>query len=498
MEKVYYNNPTGWTIYPPLSGVQSHSGPSVDLAIFALHLSGVSSLLGAINFFLTLIKVKKTNFYYKLLSLFYTILFIQKVGNRSFCSFRRYVSNFKILDKNSGINPWFITGLIDGEGSFIILVRKEPRNSTGWRVESRFIIGMHKKDIVLLKQVQDYFGGVGNITKQGKDSLQYRVSSLEDITKVIIPHFDRYPLITQKKADYILWKRVIGFMSRKEHLTGEGLQEIINIKGSINLGLSDTLKVSFPKTAIVKRPIIEKSEIPNPYWFAGFTSGEGSFSVLIHKSSSCKFGFTVSLRFQLDQDSRDAELVRNLIKYFNCGYVSENGSKTKFYLAKFSDIISILIPFFEKYPILGAKNQDFKDFCEIARLMEKKEHLKPEGMLTILKIRGSMNRKREEEAKDKDDIESYLIEEESLSSFFMYNRDKTILYHHAENIKEFSVSLKIHRDTLNKHIEKGTYYLGKYSLSDKLYSSVLVFKNLSISELNSMLNKDREKFNKKY
>ena len=41
---------TGWTIYPPLSGVQSHSGPSVDLAIFALHLSGVSSLLGAINF----------------------------------------------------------------------------------------------------------------------------------------------------------------------------------------------------------------------------------------------------------------------------------------------------------------------------------------------------------------------------------------------------------------------------------------------------------------
>ena len=35
--------------YPPLSGIQSHSGPSVDLAIFALHLSGISSLLGAMN-----------------------------------------------------------------------------------------------------------------------------------------------------------------------------------------------------------------------------------------------------------------------------------------------------------------------------------------------------------------------------------------------------------------------------------------------------------------
>ena len=40
---------TGWTLYPPLSGIQSHSGPSVDLAIFGLHLSGISSMLGAMN-----------------------------------------------------------------------------------------------------------------------------------------------------------------------------------------------------------------------------------------------------------------------------------------------------------------------------------------------------------------------------------------------------------------------------------------------------------------
>jgi len=44
---------TGWTVYPPLSGIQAHSGPSVDLAIFSLHLSGAASLLGAINFIVT-------------------------------------------------------------------------------------------------------------------------------------------------------------------------------------------------------------------------------------------------------------------------------------------------------------------------------------------------------------------------------------------------------------------------------------------------------------
>lgn len=49
---------TGWTVYPPLSSVQAHSGPSVDLAIFSLHIAGVSSLLGAINFIVTIFNMR--------------------------------------------------------------------------------------------------------------------------------------------------------------------------------------------------------------------------------------------------------------------------------------------------------------------------------------------------------------------------------------------------------------------------------------------------------
>ena len=49
---------TGWTIYPPLSGPLAHSGPSVDMAIFALHLAGASSILGAINFITTIFNMR--------------------------------------------------------------------------------------------------------------------------------------------------------------------------------------------------------------------------------------------------------------------------------------------------------------------------------------------------------------------------------------------------------------------------------------------------------
>jgi cytochrome c oxidase subunit 1 len=49
---------TGWTVYPPLAGITSHSGGSVDLAIFSLHLSGISSILGSINFITTVFNMR--------------------------------------------------------------------------------------------------------------------------------------------------------------------------------------------------------------------------------------------------------------------------------------------------------------------------------------------------------------------------------------------------------------------------------------------------------
>jgi cytochrome c oxidase subunit 1 len=61
---------TGWTLYPPLSGIQSHSGPSVDLAIFALHLAGISSLLGANNFITTILNMRTPGIKLNKLALF--------------------------------------------------------------------------------------------------------------------------------------------------------------------------------------------------------------------------------------------------------------------------------------------------------------------------------------------------------------------------------------------------------------------------------------------
>lgn len=74
---------------------------------------------------------------------------------------------------------------------------------------------------------------------------------------MIIDHFDKYPLLTQKQADFKLFKQVVELMNRKEHLTIEGLHKIVAIKASINLGLSSRLKQGFSDIIPVEIPKVE-------------------------------------------------------------------------------------------------------------------------------------------------------------------------------------------------------------------------------------------------
>nr|APD15006.1 cytochrome c oxidase subunit 1 [Saccharomycodes ludwigii]QRM91405.1 cytochrome c oxidase subunit 1 [Saccharomycodes ludwigii]QRM91416.1 cytochrome c oxidase subunit 1 [Saccharomycodes ludwigii] len=67
---------SGWTVYPPLSGIQAHSGPSIDMAIFALHLTSISSLLGAINFIVTALNMRTNGMSMHKLPLFVWAIFI--------------------------------------------------------------------------------------------------------------------------------------------------------------------------------------------------------------------------------------------------------------------------------------------------------------------------------------------------------------------------------------------------------------------------------------
>jgi hypothetical protein len=98
----------------------------------------------------------------------------------------------------------------------------------------------------------------------------YIVSKPEDLINVIIPHFNSYPLLTQKYLDFNLWSKVVDIVIRKEHLTPEGLDQIIRLKASINNGLSEKIINNFINTKDVKpfigyvRGNFSASAIPDP------------------------------------------------------------------------------------------------------------------------------------------------------------------------------------------------------------------------------------------
>lgn len=235
--------------------------------------------------------------------------------------------------------------------------------------------------------------GVGEIYKSRSDLYEFKVSSIKD-TSVIINHFDNYPLITQKFADYQLFKQAYDVIINKNHLTKEGLAKLVSLKASMNLGITPLLKKAYPNVIPAIRDNFFDQEIPNPDWLAGFTTGKGYFSVKVSESTSHRLGRRVQLRFQITQHERDNALMNNIVKYLDCGYISRRENIVDFHVTKLIDIIEKIIPFFAKYPILGVKNENFNDFKLVVTLIKTKEHLTEEGLEKIEKIKFNMNPSR--------------------------------------------------------------------------------------------------------
>jgi hypothetical protein len=188
-------------------------------------------------------------------------------------------------------------------------------------------------------------------------------------------------------------------MKNKEHLTPEGLSKIVAIKASINLGLSDKLSSAFPVKPYI-RSEIKTLAIPDPNWITGFAEGDSSFFVNLYKVKDTKTKYSVQLIFRLAQHTRDLELLKLLINNLNCGTIQLDNRTTKsnnlanYTVKKFNDIYTIIIPFFKQYPLKGIKYLNFEDFCKVAELINKNEHLNLEGINKIIKIKENMNSNR--------------------------------------------------------------------------------------------------------
>lgn len=266
---------------------------------------------------------------------------------------------------------------------------------------------MNKKDIGLLEEIKNFFG-TGNIIVH-ENKVHFSIRSIEGL-KLIIAHLESYPLVTAKLSDYNLFKQAFTLIQNKEHLNTEGLLKILGIKISLNLGLSNKLQSLFPNVIPVAKPNYIFKGIPYPNWLSGFVSGDGSFYVATYFSKSYKLGKTIILGFEIGLNQRETEVVKGIKKYLlesgeteltsdlvdpnlNSKYINFKNKTNAVHLQirSLKILTQTIIPFFDQYPIIGQRANDFIFFKQIAELVKNKEHLTEVGFNKILELKSKMN-----------------------------------------------------------------------------------------------------------
>lgn len=132
----------------------------------------------------------------------------------------------------------YITGLIDGEGSFTVYVNngKNTERKRRARIEPKFYIKLVEEDKDILYQLKQYFR-CGNVYFQGdkrpnhKNCYRYEVTKREDLQKIIIPFFKTNPVkFATKQRDFKIFCEIMVAINNNEHLTSSGLAELYRLK----------------------------------------------------------------------------------------------------------------------------------------------------------------------------------------------------------------------------------------------------------------------------
>ena len=132
----------------------------------------------------------------------------------------------------------------------------------------------------------------------------------------------------------------------------------------------------------------------NAQWVVGFIDGEGCFHIGINQNKEMKLGVQVLPEFTVTQHQVDEQVLHGLKDYFKCGVVRNNHGKIKCYRVRgHQNLLTKIIPFFEKHQLKTKKRIDFVKFRKVVRLMEDGAHLEPEGLERIREIKNQMNLK---------------------------------------------------------------------------------------------------------
>jgi LAGLIDADG DNA endonuclease family protein len=129
-------------------------------------------------------------------------------------------------------------------------------------------------------------------------------------------------------------------------------------------------------------------------YIAGYVDGEGSFSVTVNRNQSSRFKLQLVPEFHVSQNGDRREVLDEIQRRLNCGYIKRNGRTDRvmvYVVRRRWDLLTKVIPFFERNPLISSKQREFETFAKVVRAMAIGEHLGELGFSQILELGLSMN-----------------------------------------------------------------------------------------------------------
>jgi len=125
------------------------------------------------------------------------------------------------------MDPHFVSGLTEGDGTFFISFRANRR------IVASYTVIQESSSREVLTELIKYFN-CGAVYDLPSAASRFQVENLDKLINHVIPHFAEYPLHTVKKEYFEIFSQVCHLLKARVHKTDEGLQQIIDLAYNMN------------------------------------------------------------------------------------------------------------------------------------------------------------------------------------------------------------------------------------------------------------------------
>lgn len=273
-------------------------------------------------------------------------------------------SNFYTSNKS-----WLFTGLTDAEGYFTADINRSSTSKLGFAFGLRFGLLMHKRDYDLLCSFREYLGNIGNVRLvTNKNFVTFNVTSISEL-KVVINHFDKFPLVTSKSLAFHTFKLIHNIISNKQHLTESGFMLICSYINILNKPLSskkhDEITNKFGNLLNIYQPGYVLGKV-NASWLIGFFVGEGSLTYSRRSTSPN----SPTLFAEIGQSRKDLFVLEAIKDFLGYGVIHHEIQRdiSKIRFSTHSNLPDF-VNFLQKYGLTGFKLKQFNVWIQAYNLL---------------------------------------------------------------------------------------------------------------------------------